>query len=156
LHRVRKFLIAVLFSKRFSFYTWFLTYCRKLDVGDGTLVALSASLGRTNPRGVHIGRYTRVHLNAVILSRDVFTDEPVDTWVGDRCHIGAGALVYPGVRIGNGVIVAAGAVVTGDVDDGCFVAGNPAQLLETAIKTGKYGVRLETVERRRASLKRVR
>lgn len=46
--------------------------------------------------------------------------------IGDDCWIGAGAILLPGVTIGNGSIVAAGAVVTRDVPPGVLVAGVPA------------------------------
>jgi acetyltransferase-like isoleucine patch superfamily enzyme len=47
--------------------------------------------------------------------------------IEDDAWIGIGAIVLKGVRIGRGARVAAGAVVTADVDDGTTVAGNPAR-----------------------------
>lgn len=46
--------------------------------------------------------------------------------IGNDCWIGAGAILLPGVRIGNGSVVAAGAVVNRDVPDNVMVAGCPA------------------------------
>ncbi len=46
--------------------------------------------------------------------------------IGDDCWIGGGAVICPGVTIGNRSIVAAGSVVVHDVPDDCMVAGNPA------------------------------
>ncbi len=46
--------------------------------------------------------------------------------IGDNCWIGAGAIILPGVTIGNGSVVAAGSVVTKDVPDDVMVAGVPA------------------------------
>lgn len=54
-----------------------------------------------------------------------------DTVVGHDVWFGYGATVLPGVRIGNGAIVGAGSVVTGDVPDYGIVGGNPARLLRT-------------------------
>lgn len=48
--------------------------------------------------------------------------------IGDDCWIGAGAIILPGVTIGNRSIVAAGAVVTRDVPEGVLVAGVPAMV----------------------------
>jgi len=52
-------------------------------------------------------------------------DHPVT--LGHDVWIGHGAIVLPDVRIGNGAVVAAGAVVTKDVPDFTIVAGVPAQ-----------------------------
>ena len=46
-----------------------------------------------------------------------------DVWLGVRC------ILTPGHRIGKGSVVAAGAVVTKDVDEYCIVGGNPAKLI---------------------------
>lgn len=48
--------------------------------------------------------------------------------------IGAGAIVLPGVTVGEHSIVAAGAIVTKDVPDNMIVAGNPARVMRN-IKT---------------------
>lgn len=42
------------------------------------------------------------------------------------CWIGAGAVILPGITIGEGAIVGAGAIVTRNVSDYTVVAGNPA------------------------------
>jgi acetyltransferase-like isoleucine patch superfamily enzyme len=49
--------------------------------------------------------------------------------IGDDVWIGAGAMVMRGVTVGQGGIVAAGAVVTKDVPAFSVVAGNPAVLI---------------------------
>lgn len=48
--------------------------------------------------------------------------------IGDNCWIGAGAVILPGVNIGNGSVVAAGSVVTKDVPENVMVAGCPATI----------------------------
>lgn len=47
-------------------------------------------------------------------------------FVGHDTWIGAGAMIKPEVKLGDGVVVAAGAVVTKDVDPYTIVAGTPA------------------------------
>ena len=49
--------------------------------------------------------------------------------IGDDCWIGGGAIICPGVTIGNRVVVAAGAVVTKDIPDDTLVGGNPAKVI---------------------------
>ncbi|WP_299984259.1 CatB-related O-acetyltransferase [uncultured Pontibacter sp.] len=53
-----------------------------------------------------------------------------DTVVGNDVWIGYEAVIMPGVKIGNGAIVATKAVVTKDVPDYAIVAGNPAQVVK--------------------------
>lgn len=52
-----------------------------------------------------------------------------DTVIGHDVWIGMEAMVMPGVRIGNGAIVASRAVVVQDVPDYAIVAGNPARIV---------------------------
>lgn len=53
------------------------------------------------------------------------------TVIGDNVFLGANSVVLPGVRIGDGAIVGAGAIVTKDVEPYSVVAGNPARKLCT-------------------------
>lgn len=62
-------------------------------------------------RGLELGR-------PVSLGRDVW--------------IGGGAIILPGVSIGDEATIGAGSVVTRDVPPGAVVAGNPARLMRTA------------------------
>ncbi len=57
--------------------------------------------------------------------RPPFTAAPVE--IGDDVHIGVGAIVLKGVRIGPAATIGAGAVVTTDVPAGATVTGNPAR-----------------------------
>jgi len=51
--------------------------------------------------------------------------------IEDDVWLGSGSIVTDGVRIGRGAVVAAGAVVTGDVPPGVVVGGVPARVLRT-------------------------
>ncbi|MCK8484603.1 CatB-related O-acetyltransferase [Aliiroseovarius sp. S2029] len=53
-----------------------------------------------------------------------------DTMIGHDVWLGFGAIVCPGVTIGNGAIIGAGAVVRSDVPDYAIVVGNPAQVVK--------------------------
>jgi len=56
-----------------------------------------------------------------------FADQGGPVTVGDRAWIGFRAVILPGVSIGEGAVVAAGAVVTRDVAPWTIVAGSPAR-----------------------------
>lgn len=59
--------------------------------------------------------------------------------IEDHCWIGARAVIMPGVRIGRGSTVAAGAVVTSDVEPECLVGGVPAKLIRRLTRDGEPG-----------------
>ncbi len=55
--------------------------------------------------------------------------EPVE--IGPGCWLGTGAVILPGARLGRNVVVAAGAVVRGEVPDHAVVAGAPAKVVRS-------------------------
>ena len=113
-----------------------------MDIGEGTSISMSARLDKTNPRGIHIGRYTTVTFGAAILTHDYINTANRDVYIGDNCFIGAHSIVLPGVTIGDNCIVAAASLVARDVPAGSLVAGNPARILEHNVQTTRYGVRV--------------
>lgn len=58
-----------------------------------------------------------------------FFEEYKHTYIGNDVWIGVNAIVLDGVKIGNGAIIAAGAVVTKDVPDYAIVGGVPAKII---------------------------
>ena len=121
------------------------TVCDEAQIGEGVVIGSAAWIGR----GVVIGNYTRIQHGAFIpnhtrIGRSVFigpnatlTDDkhpkanhlykaqpPI---LEDDCSIGAGAVLLPGVRIGRGATVGAGAVVVQDVAPFQVVYGVPAR-----------------------------
>ncbi|TGZ77571.1 trimeric LpxA-like protein [Ascodesmis nigricans] len=50
--------------------------------------------------------------------------------IGDKCWIGASAIILPGVHIKDGSVIGAGSVVVKDVPPDCVVAGNPAKVVK--------------------------
>lgn len=88
--------------------------------------------------GLEIGDYVMVGPNAIIVSSEhIYEDlsRPMltlghrlkPTKIGSDVWIGAGAIVLGGVEIGEGAVIAAGAVVTRDVLPRNIVAGIPAK-----------------------------
>jgi maltose O-acetyltransferase len=76
--------------------------------------------------GVHI--YTATHPTDPIERREYELGKAIT--IGDDVWIGGMAVICPGVKIGNGVVVGAGSVVTKDVPDYVVVAGNPAKIIK--------------------------
>ena len=113
----------------------------KMEIGEGSIISRSAKLDKTNPRGIHIGKYTVVAFGAAILTHDWVNNRHRDVYIGDNCFIGAHAIILAGVTIGDNCIVSAASVVVRDVPAGSLVAGNPARVVETNVKTTQYGIR---------------
>jgi maltose O-acetyltransferase len=71
--------------------------------------------------------YTPMHpFNAELRRREEF-GKPVE--IGSDVWVGGGAIILPGVRIGSRAVIGAGSVVTRDVPEGVFAAGNPCRVI---------------------------
>jgi acetyltransferase-like isoleucine patch superfamily enzyme len=79
------------------------------------------------PRFYHLPEYVRAAPDRE--AHPSFMDADTRTHVGHDVWLGAGCFVKRGVRIGNGAVVAAHAVVTRDVEPYAIVAGTPAKPL---------------------------
>ena len=66
-----------------------------------------------------------------------------DTVVGNDVWIGTEAMIMPGVRIGDGAVIAARAVVTADVEPYAVVAGMPARQLRRRFSQERIAMLLE-------------
>jgi acetyltransferase-like isoleucine patch superfamily enzyme len=89
---------------------------------------------------VHIGNNVHIGPDATICT-DTHEVDPIirseskasfscPIIIEDHCWIGARATILPGVRIGRGSTVAAGAVVAKDVEPGTVVGGVPAKVIK--------------------------
>jgi acetyltransferase-like isoleucine patch superfamily enzyme len=94
----------------------FLGSCHTLEVGENTMIGGHSYLITVNHR---------TDLPGIPFSKQGFTGAPIkigaNVWLG--CHV----VVLPGVTIGDGAIIAAGAVVTKDVPPGETWGGVPAR-----------------------------
>ena len=113
---------------------FFVIYGRNLSLGDGVYINADCVVLDTAP--VRIGRQTMLGPAVQIYCADHAhgLDErrrgleralPVN--IGEEVWIGGGAILLPGVTVGDGAIVGAGAVVTRDVAPGARVVGSPAR-----------------------------
>lgn len=109
----------------------------KVDVGSDVYIGRRVHI--YGGGGVKIGNGVLIANDTSILSRnheikpDLFIHKQgyiyKEVIIGDDVWIGTKVVVLPGVRLGNGCIVAAGAVVTKSVDPNCIVAGVPAKVI---------------------------
>lgn len=118
------------------------------EIGDGAKIGpfveiqSGASVGKNSIisshsfvcSGVSIGDNTFVG-HGVMFTNDTFDSVNIENWnmkttkVGNGVRIGSNATILP-VKIGDGAIIGAGAVVTKDVPDGETWVGNPAKKLQ--------------------------
>lgn len=92
-----------------------LDVCR-VDIGDGTQIGPNVQiLTADHPR------------DAATRADGLEFGRPIS--VGKDVWIGGGAILLPGVCVGDGAVIGAGAVVTRDVPAGATVVGNPARVI---------------------------
>jgi maltose O-acetyltransferase len=71
--------------------------------------------------------YTATHPMDAVLRRTREFAKPIT--IGADVWVGGGAIILPGVTIGSRVVIGAGSVVTRDIPDDVFAAGNPCRVI---------------------------
>lgn len=108
-----------------------------LEIGDWTVVSEDCEI--YNVDKVRIGSRVDISAGAYICTAGHDIESPImeltyaPVTIGNDVWIAARAIVLPNVRIGDGAVVAAGAVVTQDVGSWTVVGGNPARILKKRI-----------------------
>ena len=91
---------------------------KKIDIGNDVMIGEGVMIRDSNNHTIHSDGY-------------VIT-EPVK--IGNHVWIGSRATILPGVTVGDGSVIAAGAVVTHDVPGNSLVGGVPAKVLKQDIR----------------------
>ena len=127
--------------KIFNFHRWKLNFIgKKGDLKLGRMVAINnATIDSTG--GVEIG--DRVHFGHEVMVLSIshptnisngwtrrITVECKRVVIKDDAYIGSRAIILPGVTVGEGAYVGAGAVVTKDVKPHTLVGGVPAKFIK--------------------------
>lgn len=99
-----------------------------MDIAPSAVIAPSAMIDRTWPRGIHIEADCVICEEAVVLAHDFTRGIYVDTRLCARTYVGPRAIILPGVTVGEDCVVAPGALVTRDMPPRHEAWGNPAEI----------------------------
>jgi acetyltransferase-like isoleucine patch superfamily enzyme len=124
--------------------TTFLHRLRGVNVGKGSKISRTVQIDDSRPDLVEIGKNVWITSGCQILchQRDLSYYEigkPVmdcpliysKVIIKNGAHIGIGAILMPGVTIGEGAIIGAGSIVTKDIPPYSIAVGNPARVIRT-------------------------
>lgn len=117
-------------------------FAKRIKAGINSAPGLSNGCYVQAKNGIIIGNNLRMGPGAGIISANHNPDN-YDQWIksdpviiGNNVWIGMNAIILPGVKIGDNVIIAANSVVNKDIPANSVVAGNPAVVIK---EKGPYG-----------------
>ncbi len=87
----------------------------------------SVRIGSFTLFGPAVQVYTPMHPFDAEQRRGKESGRPVE--IGSDVWVGGGAIILPGVHIGDRCVIGAGSVVTRDIPEGVFAAGNPCRVV---------------------------
>lgn len=108
----------------------------EIIIGDNTNIGDRTEIHAGNK--VEIGSNCNISWDVCIMDRDYHKLNGIEEIIkpikiGDNVWIGCNSLILKGVTIGNGAIIAAGSVVTKNVESNTIVGGNPARVIKSDI-----------------------
>ncbi len=104
----------------------------------GEFVYANFNLTLVDDAHIYVGDYTMIGPNVVIATashpinpelRQRVTQFNLDVHIGKNVWIGAGAMILPGVSIGDNSVIGAGSVVNKDIPANVVAVGNPCRVL---------------------------
>ena len=97
-----------------------------------------------DPNTIEIGDNVLIAPNVIICTashpldyrlRDQGLEYALPIRIGNSVWIGAGAIILPGVTIGDHAVIGAGAIVNRDIPANCVAVGNPARVIRTIARS---------------------
>jgi maltose O-acetyltransferase len=92
----------------------------------------SITIGSFSLFGPAVQIYTPMHPFDADLRRRQEFGKPVE--IGSDVWVGGGAIILPGVRIGDRAVIGAGSVVTRDIPNDMFAVGNPCRVVREVVE----------------------
>ena len=110
-----------------------------LEIGDNTYLnggSIECSAKTVIGSDCAIANGVRIMDNSwhAVSSPDSMSDVIKDVHIGNKVWLAENCIILPGVTIGEGAIVAAGAIITKDVPAKCMVAGVPAKVIKENVE----------------------
>jgi putative colanic acid biosynthesis acetyltransferase WcaF len=112
---------------------WNLTLHHLSCLGDGAVVYCLDRIELEEGSTIAQGAYLCTGTHDFNDSHTPLKTAPI--WIGAYAFVGLRAIVLPGVRVGGGCVIGAGAVVTRDTDEWGIYGGNPARRIGSRHRT---------------------
>ncbi len=104
----------------------------------GSHIYANFNLTLVDDTHIYVGDYTMFGPNVTVATaghpilpelREQIYQYNAPVHIGRNCWIGAGAIILPGITIGDNTVIGAGSVVTKDIPDNVVAVGNPCRVL---------------------------
>ena len=139
-HILYKFLLRNLGTDTYIDYNTYFRYSRRIIIGNNTVINRGCKFF-----GSYFNKSVRIEIgnNVAIAPFCCFysaghdyeyidlPDTAASIIIKDNVWIGGGSVILPGVTIGEGSVIGAGAVVTNDIPDWSVAVGNPARVIKS-------------------------
>lgn len=114
----------------FATYTGMNCIIKDTVIGKFCDLSWNLSMGGGNHHVSRTVKYSEYHLNQILNGSSSIIHKPEPpTQIGNDVWVGNGAIILRGIKVGDGAVIGAGAVVTKDVEPYTIVAGVPAKPL---------------------------